>query len=475
MVEGKVVSHIDQESLGSGLKPSGEREGKSRPQQLPNQPCPQCGSKGPFYKDGLRYVHNGPVQRFLCRCCGFRFSERLPEPNQEVKVFGKVRALKPGSDLAESSVCNQDFSAEKLLDNDSLAFGKNIGSHTVTNTGKGLNALRSYLSNAECAPKKAKNLSAATETKTVAGEKESLPQNINGLVLEYAWKMKKRGQAETTIKDRIFRLNGLVKKGADLMNPDSVETVLATENWTPANKKFYVMAYLSFAKTFNIAWEPIKVSCAQKEIFIPLEKELNALISGSGKKTAAFLQMLKTTGARCGEARKLKWTDINVEANTISINAPEKGSRSRTIKVPVETIAMLNSLPKRGPYVFSPPGNMDPPKARSLQGVFSATRDKLARNLQNQRLKQIHFHTFRHWFGTMLYAKTKDILYVKQQLGHKRIENTELYTHLVSFGSEEYHTAFAKTLNEEDKLIQEGFEFVRFSEKDQVAIYRKRK
>jgi hypothetical protein len=35
--------------------------------------------------------------------------------------------------------------------------------------------------------------------------------------------------------------------------------------------------------------------------------------------------------------------------------------------------------------------------------------------------------------------------------------------------------AHAKTLAEEDKLIEAGFDFVRYSETEQVAIYRKRK
>jgi hypothetical protein len=35
--------------------------------------------------------------------------------------------------------------------------------------------------------------------------------------------------------------------------------------------------------------------------------------------------------------------------------------------------------------------------------------------------------------------------------------------------------AHAKTLAEEDELIKAGFEFVRYDEKEGVAIYRKRK
>lgn len=40
---------------------------------------------------------------------------------------------------------------------------------------------------------------------------------------------------------------------------------------------------------------------------------------------------------------------------------------------------------------------------------------------------------------------------------------------------DEWHVAHAKDLQEESKLIEAGFEYVRYSDKDQVAIHRKRK
>jgi hypothetical protein len=47
---------------------------------------------------------------------------------------------------------------------------------------------------------------------------------------------------------------------------------------------------------------------------------------------------------------------------------------------------------------------------------------------RNPRIKQIHFNTLRHWKATMEYAKTKDLLHVKQFLGHKKFENTKIYS-----------------------------------------------
>jgi integrase len=111
--------------------------------------------------------------------------------------------------------------------------------------------------------------------------------------------------------------------------------------------------------------------------------------------------------------------------------------------------------------------------ARALN--FMRRRKQLARTLANPRIQKVTFHSFRHFYASMLYFKTKNILYVKQQLGHRCIENTMVYTQLINFESDEWHVAHAKTLDEEDKLVQAGFEFVRYDERENVAIYRKRK
>ena len=75
----------------------------------------------------------------------------------------------------------------------------------------------------------------------------------------------------------------------------------------------------------------------------------------------------------------------------------------------------------------------------------------------------------------MEYHKTKNIKFVQNLLGHKKLENTDLYTHLINFESDQWHVTHATNLQEENKLIEAGFEYVRYSDKDQVATYRKPK
>ncbi|MGD0407124.1 MAG: site-specific integrase [Candidatus Bathyarchaeia archaeon] len=100
-------------------------------------------------------------------------------------------------------------------------------------------------------------------------------------------------------------------------------------------------------------------------------------------------------------------------------------------------------------------------------------RTRIASKLKNDRIRKIHFHTLRHWKATMEYAKTKDILHVMKMLGHRNIQNTLLYTQLISFENDEFFSATAKTVQDAQKLIEAGFEYV--CEFSDVKIFKKRK
>jgi integrase len=195
-----------------------------------------------------------------------------------------------------------------------------------------------------------------------------------------------------------------------------------------------------------------KYTPIRKLPFIPTEQELNQLIAGCNKKTSTLLQLLKETGARCGEAWQLRWTDINFENKTVSIT-PEKGSEPRMLKISDRLSSMLNSFPRDHPETFQ--GTF-----KHFVRGFRRQRKQITQKLKNDRIGKIHFHTLRHWKATMEYAKTKDILHVMHMLGHKNIQNTLLYTQLVNFENDDCYSATAKSVEEAQKLVETGFEYV---------------
>jgi integrase len=201
-----------------------------------------------------------------------------------------------------------------------------------------------------------------------------------------------------------------------------------------------------------------------------MEQEIDQLIASTGKTTATLLQTLKETGIRIGEAKILKWIDINLQQKTVNIT-PEKGSNPRILPISDKLINMLNSLTKRTDgHVFIQDIN-------SARNTFDHQRKDLALKLSNPRIRKITFHTLRHWKGTMEYHKTKDIMHVKYVLGHKSINCTLTYINLeqATFlaDTDEWTVKTASTIKEACELIEAGFQYI--TEMEGTKLFKKRK
>lgn len=66
--------------------------------------------------------------------------------------------------------------------------------------------------------------------------------------------------------------------------------------------------------------------------------------------------------------------------------------------------------------------------------------------------------------------RTNVILHVKQLLGHKSIQSTLIYTHLVNFEDDQFTCRIA--LQEAESLIEVGFDYV--TDMDGAKLFRKR-
>jgi len=259
------------------------------------------------------------------------------------------------------------------------------------------------------------------------------------------------------------------KSKVDLMDPETVRDYIAKQNWTPGRRANIIYAYALFAKWAGLKFILPRINIHEKLPFIPTEREIDDLIAACNKYVATFLQLCKETGARSGEIAQLKWTDIDYERSTVRIS-PEKGSNPRLAKLSGRTMQMLNQIPRNFPTIFI--GRYK--NTCNLRRSFEKQRRAIAAKMGNPRLMQIHFHTLRHWKGTMEYARTKDILHVMQVLGHRRIQNTLKYIQLVHFDAPaDYVCKVARTDEEIGALIELGFQYV--CENNGLKFFRKPK
>lgn len=435
MNEGQAGFHNSLHTWQSGVS-EGKLERDASAAQPPKQlTCPECGSKR-LYRDGLRYTHSNtePTQRWLCRNCSLRFSQ-------------------PNSNNPEKSEHYSTLHTKSSYTNPALLFTRQV---CVTEA------------------EGSKNLAeTAVKSEAEARQPTTTTDAINkGKIVEYSFHMQKQGYASETIRGNQSCLRALLTRNANLLNPESVKEALAKEkNWSQNRRRNVINAYTLFLKINGLQWEKLKCQVTQKFPFIPKEEELDTLVAGCGKKTATFLQLLKETAMRSGEAKRLQWINIDSEKHLITLNEPEKGSNPRIWKVSQKLIGMLDNLPRESTKIFG-----DGP-IKSMRTTFIKARRRLAAKLENPRLLQITFHTFRHWKATMLYHQTKDPYYVKNFLGHKSLRNTEIYINIEHTifepSSDEFTVKVATNPEDIKSLLEAGFDYV--CERDSLMFLRKRK
>jgi len=444
-------------------KAGSKTEGKSV-QKPPGQPpkCPECASRK-IWKDGFRYTKNGGVQRYLCRSCGHRFSDA----KVEIDVFKESFEL-PDAVHDLRHLDTVDLASGKVsFQNATLPISKDVGSHTFTDVGKRINSFLPYNRERQvCATERvAKNLSHQRIRKKRAAGATPDQATTKGLIIQYMAYLEKEGYYKDSCY--VARIKRLARLGANLQDPESVKEVIARQQWKDSVKMLTTYAYDIMVKhILKIQWTPPKYKQKETLPWVPTETELDQLISASrSRRLTAFLQALKETYADPGEILRLEWKDIT--KNILTINAPVKGHNPGKMKISNKLLAMLNSLPKTSTRVF-------PTTYHSIYMSFYHVRKRAAQNLQNPRLLNVSFKSFRHWGGSMIAHYTNgNVLTVKKLLRHKSVLNSMKYIHTLNFKDDEFEVTTATDIEEAKKVLEAGFEYV--TEKDGIMLFRKPK
>ena len=304
--------------------------------------------------------------------------------------------------------------------------------------------------------------------------------SLSALLAKYMeYLITKKVLKPSTIERKAKMIKSMVKNhGVDLANPDEFVKFLNTVDWASGTKDIAVDSYRDYLNMIGLT--QVKLPHIRREEsypFIPLEEELNALISAVTFRVGAFLRLLKETGVRPIEAWRLKWFDIDIANRCVTIT-PAKYSRPRKLKITEQTLNLILALPRRSKHVWSTSGVKERFNVELAHFTrnYTKQRKRISAKLRNQRISLISLRTFRHWKATMEYVKTRDIVHVKELLGHINIQNTLKYIHLanaINRLSEEFVSRVATTVEEACGLIDQGFEYV--CDMNDIKIFRKRK
>jgi integrase len=301
--------------------------------------------------------------------------------------------------------------------------------------------------------------------------KSGVQSKFTDKIFKVLWEMKKDGLSPYTIKNTDKRLKVLAKH-CNLDDPESVKGFIANFDRKDGYKRGLVYAYDKYVQLHKLQWKRPKYYQRQKLPKIPLEQDINAIITSASRKLAPAIAISKDTGLRPIEVTELTLRHLDLNKGIIYPESAKHGT-ARALKITKTTLNILNSYIESN-NINIKDGIFGKWNSKIYGALFRRTRNRVANKLCKPSIRTIRLYDLRHFFATMLYRKIRDILFVKQQLGHNNIKNTLIYTQLLVDEQEEnYICKVSQNPQETKELIKLGFEYV--TEQNGLKFFRKRK
>lgn len=173
-----------------------------------------------------------------------------------------------------------------------------------------------------------------------------------------------------------------------------------------------------------------------------------------------ILELALITGMRRGEIFKMRWKDINFHMGMIRIPAENtKTNRERFIPIDANLINVLDSIERKGSYVFM--NEWTGKRRKDTERAFKSACERVG--IPTGRKKGgLVFHDLRHLAAYRL-VKATDVVTASKILGHVSIQMTMRYVHpteedkraAIEKATESLFQGRQKDVNDQKGMIEE--------------------
>lgn len=227
------------------------------------------------------------------------------------------------------------------------------------------------------------------------------------------------------------KLTEVDKKTGRVLAPKTVQHILATARhiFNHAIKNELIKNLTNPIGSGRVRMPKVE---NQKIGFFTKEKAqelLELLQQRENKRLYELTTLLLFTGARFSEVARLTWSDINFNTNLIYF-ASSKDGNARYIKMSNRVLEVVNTLYKNKINNLVIP-TINGNKYEKMPKEWQIEVDKLIPGNDNTNKDRLTTHSLRHTHASWLAQSGVDILHIKEQLGHKKIETTMRYSHLI--------------------------------------------
>ncbi|MFW0696686.1 tyrosine-type recombinase/integrase [Aliarcobacter butzleri] len=227
------------------------------------------------------------------------------------------------------------------------------------------------------------------------------------------------------------KLTEVDKKTGRVLAPKTVQHILATARhiFNHAIKNELIKNLTNPIGSGRVRMPKVE---NQKIGFFTKEKAqelLELLQQRENQRLYELTTLLLFTGARFSEVARLSWSDINFNTNLIYF-ASSKDGNARYIKMSNRVLEVVNTLYKNKINNLVIP-TINGNKYEKMPKEWQIEVDKLIPGNDNANKDRLTTHSLRHTHASWLAQSGVDILHIKEQLGHKKIETTMRYSHLI--------------------------------------------
>jgi site-specific recombinase XerD len=284
--------------------------------------------------------------------------------------------------------------------------------------------------------------------------------------------MERKGKSPNTIDGTRKALIELAKR-ANLEKIEEVELAIArykltdprtkqltdkpaTNNW----KAHLCTAYNHYCKLNEIKWEMPTYKIDEKSIQIPSPEKCAMLLAGTRGTLSIKIDISTQTGLRPIEIqgeKGLKAKDIHPDQKTITaVNT--KGCNARPpLPISIELVTKLQT------YIIK--NNIKPEeilfkgKSRNYGDHFRRFKKRLAKQLADPTIEAIRLYDLRHYYITNKLRKIQNAEIVRQLVGHKGLNTTQKYFHLLTQDGE-WIVESTTDQKRADELLRQDFTYV---------------
>ena len=227
------------------------------------------------------------------------------------------------------------------------------------------------------------------------------------------------------------KLTEVDKKTGRVLAPKTVQHILATARhiFNHAIKNELIKNLTNPIGSGRVRMPKVE---NQKIGFFTKEKAqelLELLQQRENQRLYELTTLLLFTGARFSEVARLTWSDINFNTNLIYF-ASSKDGNARYIKMSNRVLEVVNTLYKNKINNLVIP-TINGNKYEKMPKEWQIEVDKLIPGNDDANKDRLTTHSLRHTHASWLAQSGVDILHIKEQLGHKKIETTMRYSHLI--------------------------------------------